>query len=148
MTHLSSTSVALGLISTSLLNKAWRVYHFRNHFPSIVKYAGVLDPTQVHIQITISRYSYIDHSHEFVGSALARFERSTLPDHKGTRTIVLRFLKIITPVKCVLPLYDGYICCPEEGELYRKFAESAVWSVNIDKSEGGLLRALQLLWDA
>ena len=74
------------------------------------------------------------HSHEFVGSALARFERSTLSDHKGTRTVVLRFLKMITPVKCVLPLYDGYICCPEEGELYRKFTNSAVWSVKIDKS--------------
>jgi hypothetical protein len=147
MTHLSSTSVALSLFSTSLLNKAWRVYHFENHFPIIVTYP-LVDPTQVHIQITTSRYFYIDHSHEFLGSALARFERSTLPDHKGTRTVVLRFLKIITPVKCVLPLYDGYICCPEEGELYRKYTESAVWSVNIDKSEGGLLRGFQLLWDA
>jgi hypothetical protein len=95
-------------------------------------------PIQVHIQITISRYSYIDYSHEFVGSALARFERSTLPDHIGTRTVVLRFLKIITPVKCVMPLYDGYIYCPKEGELFRRTykyrRDQRVWSVNIDKT--------------
>jgi hypothetical protein len=67
---------------------------------------------------------------------LARFERSTLPDHKGTRTIVLRFLKIITPVKCVMPLYDGSVCCPKEGELFHKTSKfrmgQPVWSINID----------------
>jgi hypothetical protein len=90
---------------------------------------------------------------EFVGSALVRFERSTLPEHKGTRTLVLRFLKIITPVKCVTPLYDGYIVAPEEGKLHRRsspflrkveFNERA-WSINIDKK--GPLVGLQLLWD-
>jgi hypothetical protein len=30
---------------------------------------------------------------------------------------VLRLLKIITPVKCVIPLYDGYICCPKEADF-------------------------------
>jgi hypothetical protein len=47
--------------------------------------------------------AYIDYFYDFVGSALARFELSTLPDHEGTRTIVLRFLKIITPVKVSFP---------------------------------------------
>ena len=89
----------------------------------------------------------------FVGSALARFERSTLPEHKGTRTIVLRFLKIITPVKCIMPLYDGYIRWPKEGELFLREpypvrSNSQVWSVNIDKSKGLMLRGLQLLWNA
>ena len=107
-----------------------------------------VDPTQVRIQITISRYSYIDYSHEFVGSALARFERSTLPEHEETRTVVLRFLKIITPVKCVIPLYDGYICCPKEGELYKKFKkDQSVWSIDIDKSKFVTIRGLRLLWD-
>ena len=115
----------------------------------IVKRARV-HPTQVHIQITISHYSYIGYSHDFVGSALARFERSTLPDHEGTRTVVLRFLKIITPVKCVLPLYDGFIGCPKEGELHRRtrYTSQSVWSVNIDKSKGILIPGLRLLWDA
>ena len=93
---------------------------------------------------------------EFVGSALARFERSTLPDHEGTRTIVLRFLKIITPVKCVIT--DSIIVQPEEGELHRRFPRSRntdqllkVWFLNIDKKARGtnrtMVRGLQLLWD-
>ena len=84
---------------------------------------------------------------------MARFERSALLEHKGARTIVLRFLKIITPVKCVLPHYDGYICRPKEGELYQKTRVKGppeVWSVNIDESRGsgGIIQGLQLLWDA
>jgi hypothetical protein len=115
-----------------------------------------MQPTQVPIQITISRYSYIDYSHEFVGSALARFERSTLPDHEGTRTVVLRFIKIMTPgpVKCVDPLHDEYVYCPKEGELLQRNGEDKinrrVWSVNIDisKESSPRTRCFQLLWDA
>ena len=120
----------------------------------VVVFPLVLDPTQVYIQITFSQYSYFDYSHEFVGSALARFERSTLPEHKDTRTVVLRFLKIITPVKCITPRYDDYICRPKEGELYRKFGHKArkkVWSVNIDESKkchSSIRPGIQLLWDA
>ena len=40
--------------------------------------------------------------------------------HKESRTVVLRFLKIITPVKCVILHYDGHISCPMEGELYQR----------------------------
>ena len=61
----------------------------------------------------VTPISYIDYSHEFVVSALVRFEHSTCPDHIGTRTVVLRFLKIITSVKCV----DGFICYPKEGSF-------------------------------
>ena len=107
---------------------------------------GILDPTQVHIQVTTSRYFYTDYSHEFVGSALARFERSTLPEHEGTRTVVLRFLKIITPAKYVMSLDDDYLWCPKDGELHRIFQkDNQVWSGNIDKSV--MKRVFQLLWD-
>ena len=93
-------------------------------------------------------------SNEYVGSALARFERSTLPDHEGTRTIVLRYLKIISPVKCVIPFYDGFIARPKEGELFRKCGrrgglvglDPPVWGVNIDK-KNTMMRGFQLLWD-
>ena len=84
---------------------------------------------------------------------MARLERSTLQEHNGTRTIVLRFLKIITPVECVIPSYDGYIRCPQEGELYRRgFKKSSlinppVWSINLDKTKNAMIRSLQLLWD-
>ena len=100
------------------------------------------------IQITLS----IDDFNKSVGRALVRFERSTLPHHKGTRTVVLRFLKIITPVKCVVPHYDDYLVPPKEGELYRRSRKAVdmlnppAWSANIDKRAA--LRGLQLLWDA
>ena len=108
-----------------------------------------------------SRYSYtIDFyfSLKFVGIALARFERSTLPEHNGTRTVVLRFLKIITPVECVIPHYDDHVCCPKEGELHQDTPEESarmdqnhpVWGFNIDipSTKTRILRGLQLLWDA
>ena len=60
----------------------------------IVVISAVLDPTQMNIQIINSRHSYIqvDYSHDFFKrGALARFDRSPLPDHNGTRTVVLRF---------------------------------------------------------
>ena len=112
---------------------------------------------------------WIDDSNETVGSALARFERSTLPEHKGTRTVVLRFLQIITPLKCVIPLYDGYVGLPKEGELHRRSKRInngrsvdklnlPVWSVNVDTGTSfnnspprrityKRIRALQFLWD-
>jgi hypothetical protein len=90
----------------------------------------------------------------YTGSALVRFERSTLPKHKGTRTVVLRILKIITPVQCVIPLYDGNVLPPKEGELHQRYPyrkDSAVacevWSLNIDKNVINMGRALRLLWD-
>ena len=108
----------------------------------------------MHIQITIFQLFHNDDSNESLGSALARFERSTLEEHEGTRTVVLRFLEIITPVKCVMPLYDGYIGQPTEGELYRRshhnttIIKDDVWSVNIDKPRRGIKHGLLLLWDA
>ena len=86
---------------------------------------------------------------DFVGRALVRFERSTLPEHKDTRTVLLRFLKITTPVNCVIPDYDDYVCFPKEGELHKKsvYAQSHPWSANIDKPNDHMYRGLQLLWD-
>ena len=112
-------------------------------------------PTLVRIiaEYTNHHLSIDGYNNKFVGSALVRFERSTLPEHKGTRTVVLRFLKIITPVKCVIPFHDSHIVSPEEGELYRRrrvgkpidLLNPPVWSVNIDKSV--TFRSFQLLWD-
>jgi hypothetical protein len=111
------------------------------------------DPTQVHMQIAISQYSNIEISREFIGRALAQFERSTLPEHKDTRTVVLRILKLITPVNCVIPEYDGHVCSPKEGELFQRYTGNVkrklrVWSLNIDKPSVKVVRrGLQLLWD-
>ena len=104
----------------------------------------------MHTQTTASQ---IDDSDASIGSALARFERSTLPKHAGTRTLVLHFLKIITPVKCSMPFYDGYVKWPKEGELFQKGVRGTslrqVWSTNVDQPRRGqIARGFQLLWDA
>ena len=104
--------------------------------------------TGIQIINVISQYSYVDDS---VGRALARFERSNLAKHKGTRTVVLRFVKIITPATCVIPHYDGYIVLPKEGELHRRFRSFSdfnppVWCCDIDKI--ARLRGLHLLWNS
>ena len=65
---------------------------------------------------------------------------------------MLRFLKILTPVKCVIPFYDGFIVPPKEGELHRRTwvtidrLKPPVWSANVDK--GVSWRGLKLLWDS
>ena len=119
-----------------------------------IKYKKGASNTGAYTDCHLSWYSYTDYPHEFVGSVLARFERSTLPEHKGTRTIVLRFLKIITPVSFVT---DDNVCCPKEGELHGKFLrrglEHKVWSVNIDnvdikpKRPTHVLQSFKFLWD-
>jgi hypothetical protein len=57
-------------------------------------------------------------------------------------------------VKCVIPLYDGVIVPPNEGELYRKLPLKStvdldwlVWSVNVDKSKDLVAQSLRFLWD-
>lgn len=52
-----------------------------------------------------------------LGSALCCFERSTLPQHKDTRTAVVRIVKIISPPICVYPDGHDYVPLPVEGEL-------------------------------
>ena len=66
----------------------------------------------------------IDDSDASIGSVLARFELSALPEHAGTRTFVLCFLKIITP-----------------------YSRLQVWSANIDLPTSHIVSGFQLLWD-
>jgi hypothetical protein len=126
------------------------------HGPTrISPYTGTY--TNHHLRVLIPLRLYIDDSNESVGSALVRFERSSLPEHEGTRTVVLRFLKIITPVKCVIPFYNHYIKEPKEGERHQrrcrrvttKKSSQPVWSLNIDAltPKSVMTRALQLLWE-
>jgi hypothetical protein len=71
---------------------------------------------------------------------------------------VLRFLKIITSVKCVIPGYAGRIVQPEEGKFHRRFPwgvkkvfekNPPVWSVDIDRDKKGAMKqGLRLLWDS
>lgn len=49
------------------------------------------------------------------GRAVARWELST--EHIKPNTIVLRILKILAPVQCLISDYDGYRVAPKEGSL-------------------------------
>ncbi|KZT09897.1 uncharacterized protein LAESUDRAFT_756119 [Laetiporus sulphureus 93-53] len=54
------------------------------------------------------------------GTILVKFERSTLPEDKGWRTLLLRVVDIVKPVKCVLPAYDEYVSRPTLGQLLQR----------------------------
>ena len=149
-----------------LTEKGIETIHFRSQFTDLrALYRG-----EPYTGAYTHHCSQNDDSHASIGRVLARFERSKYPEHSGTRTIVLRFLKIITPVKCLIPLYDGYIESPKEGELYRrgkdiplrvgyipgpgeerlfhkKTSYRPVWNFNIDR-RSSMDRGFQLLWDA
>ena len=66
---------------------------------------------------------------------------------------MLRILKMITSLKCLIPSYDGHTPQPSEGELHRGSTKSVnkldhpVWSVDIDKPNSRFARGLQLRWD-
>jgi hypothetical protein len=61
---------------------------------------------------------------------VARFELSTLSEHSGHDTIVLRILKLVDPPTCTIPGYDGHVPVPIEGELVR--CQHRVWHRRID----------------
>ncbi|KAF8153880.1 hypothetical protein B0H34DRAFT_661521 [Crassisporium funariophilum] len=99
------------------------------------------------------RYNFTDkrdnvQGHPFRGTVVARFERSTFPEHANTRTLVLRILQLLTPVECVVPGYDNYIAQPEVGKLLcrqsRWSADYQPWTVDCDNSTsgGGILKIL------
>ncbi|GLB38718.1 hypothetical protein LshimejAT787_0505830 [Lyophyllum shimeji] len=72
----------------------------------------------------------------YPGGVLLRFERSTLPEHAGTRTVVLRVLKIFEPLKAVIPGHDMRIPEPKEGDLLQTRSYGGLirpFSINLDK---------------
>ncbi|TFK52965.1 hypothetical protein OE88DRAFT_1656677 [Heliocybe sulcata] len=91
----------------------------------------------------------------FTGRALVQFERSTLPQHKGTRTVVLRIVKLIHLTKS-----EGFDASrmpePKDGDLLmtRSVGRHWIpWSVDVDRpqpgseSRGPSSRALSILFD-
>ena len=84
----------------------------------------------------------------YSGSLLARFE----PSGESNRTIVLRFLEELSPVRSLLPSYDGYIEKPSPNLLFSKqfYGKPRPWSVDLDIDDKGKLaiQGLNLLWDA
>jgi len=103
-----------------------------------------------HIQLLRQFRDFRIGKNPYTGSILARFEPSALPQHMNTRTVVLRVLQEITPVKCVIPSYDEYIVRPGPHQLYAKRFHGKLrpWCVNIDKPGVGKRTAmgLNLIW--
>lgn len=93
----------------------------------------------------------VDKHKNSLGLVLARFERSTLPEHANTRTIFLRILEELSLIQCVLPLYDSYIMKPTPGKLLsgryvwgKKLHRP--WSLDLNKGKGKAARIISLLW--
>ncbi|KAF8870133.1 hypothetical protein BD779DRAFT_620275 [Infundibulicybe gibba] len=85
------------------------------------------------------------------GSALAQLQVSTRPEHTGRNVLVMKISKIIEPVTCTIPGYDGYVPQPEEGSLLSHRSapghriRSQLWIHDLDKdlSSSAGLRALR-----
>jgi hypothetical protein len=78
------------------------------------------------------------------GSALCCFERSDLPQHKGTRTAVIRIVKIISPVT-YRDDYNGPYPLPIEGELAQRYHRGRSFqprSYNVDSKPYMALQTL------
>ncbi|KAJ7278235.1 hypothetical protein C8J57DRAFT_1713148 [Mycena rebaudengoi] len=83
----------------------------------------------------------------FAGSAVACFERSTLPEHVGNRVLLMRILKILVPVTCTIPNYAGGVGWPKEGEylmVSRYNRPKSPWSYDVDRDKrvGAVLRSI------
>ncbi|KAJ7452816.1 hypothetical protein FB451DRAFT_1409117 [Mycena latifolia] len=87
----------------------------------------------------------------WTGSALARFEPSTRPEHTGLRVLHLRILKIVKPVATIVDLetYSGHPLRPEEGQLFMVRSPGGAprpWAYDIDKGTRAAA-ALRVLWN-
>ncbi|TFK52134.1 hypothetical protein OE88DRAFT_1657197 [Heliocybe sulcata] len=96
------------------------------------------------------------HHKPFTGRALVQFERSALPEHTGTRTVILRIVEVIEVAKsegsdnsCGMPE-------PQEGGLVMTRTHGRLWvpwSVDVDRSQpdsgspSSLAKALAILFD-
>ena len=116
----------------------------QNNWPRLV-YKGIFPNQPVGM--------VLDHS---PGTLRLQFERSNLPQHAGTRTVVIRVLSEVHPVECVHPDYDGWVRKPQVGELVLTpgMHGPAPLSINLDPSylvpsrETGLINLLRLLWQS
>ncbi|KAJ7663398.1 hypothetical protein DFH06DRAFT_987072 [Mycena polygramma] len=88
--------------------------------------------------------------HPWTGSAVARFEPSTLPEAAGRRVVHLRIVKITTPVLCNLEKnYTVRLTKPEEGQLLLRRSGDAEtpWAYDIDAKNSDTSLAFRALWD-
>ncbi|KAJ7458474.1 hypothetical protein FB451DRAFT_1273222 [Mycena latifolia] len=96
-----------------------------------------------------------DQIYPWTGSALARFESSTLPKYAGRRVLHMRFLKIVKPVACSVDSQRcrGRIIRPEEGQLhtvshYGRPPEPWAYDIDGARAASQPAAALRVLWEA
>ncbi|KAJ6546030.1 hypothetical protein DFH09DRAFT_1087992 [Mycena vulgaris] len=86
----------------------------------------------------------------WTGSAVARFERSTLLENAGRRVFHIRIVKIIQPAVCTVEGYKGRMVRPEEGHLFAVRPHGGPpepWAYDIDRKKTNIASALRVLWD-
>ncbi|KAF5377845.1 hypothetical protein D9615_006728 [Tricholomella constricta] len=84
-------------------------------------------------------------SFPYTGRILVRFEPSPFPEHARPAprppVIVLRVLKILTPIKVILPQYDMHVPVPVEGALLGKKPKGGfrnrVFSIDLERAPKG-----------
>ena len=101
---------------------------------------------------TVIRFNSYPHTY-LAGRIRICFERSTLPEHVGTRTVVIRVLDILDPIEPIDPAYDRRLAPPQQGELLYTLSGKAI-SFQLDggikgsRGKDALLSMLRLLWEA
>ncbi|KAJ7617690.1 hypothetical protein DFH06DRAFT_101198 [Mycena polygramma] len=86
----------------------------------------------------------------WTGSAIVRFEPSTLPGRDGGRVLHLRIVKLLMPVSCTIKGHRGRILRPEEGQLFTISHHNGPpepWRCNVDRDTTPVAAALRDLWD-
>ncbi|KAJ6546029.1 hypothetical protein DFH09DRAFT_652951 [Mycena vulgaris] len=86
----------------------------------------------------------------WTGSAMARFEPSTLPKDAGRRVLHIRIVKIIEPAVCTVDGYKRRVVRPQEGHLFTVCSRGGPpepWAYDIDRDETKVASALRVLWD-
>ena len=113
------------LSMNQLQYKLRRLYHY-HEIENFIPYSGEYTK--------IAQFMPILLKNQPPGSALCCFERSNLPQHQGTRTAVIRIVKVISPVTCRYPDYDSRALPVEGGLLQHDLKRKGVqpFSFNVD----------------
>ncbi|KAJ7278239.1 hypothetical protein C8J57DRAFT_1126142 [Mycena rebaudengoi] len=155
-THLRDQLLLEGMATEELLSRCRTVFATRDriipeatvfslHHPFLVDFQQqlwltIVGPTATSL-VRIDVFSERDSGqlmYPYAGSAVACFERSTLPEHAGNRVLLIRILKILVPVTCTIPNHAGRVGRPQEGEFimvshYKR--PRSPWSYDVDRNK-------------
>jgi len=65
--------------------------------------------------------------------------------HRGTRTLIIRILKIVSPIQRMIPDYDGFMTWPTEGGLVMQRGHQTYTmprAIDVDDEKYATFRAL------